>query len=236
MGLSVGVFVLLFANQVERVAIPAVAAVLIVAGFQTFRFEAIKDIRDVSRSSLVVMGVTFLATLVLPIQEAILVGIVLSIIDFVYTSARDVELKELSIGDDDRFEITSPPAELEDKRVTVLYVWGDLFFAGARKMESLLPQATDAQRAVVILRLHGRIQIGSTFIIVLERYAQKLQANGGKLILSGVSARVKEQLDKTETTETIPETNIFMATNKLGESTRAAIQAAEAWLVDKSHE
>ena len=37
MGLLVGVFVLLFANQVENVAIPAVAAVLIVAGFETFR-------------------------------------------------------------------------------------------------------------------------------------------------------------------------------------------------------
>ena len=54
MGLLVGAFVLLFAKQVENVAIPAVAAVLIVAGFETFRIEAIKDIRDVSRSSMVV--------------------------------------------------------------------------------------------------------------------------------------------------------------------------------------
>jgi len=90
MGLLVGIFVLLFAKQVENVAIPAVAAVLIVAGFGTFKFEAIKDIRDVSRSSMVVMGVTFLATLTMPIQEAILVGIVLSILDFVYTSSKDV--------------------------------------------------------------------------------------------------------------------------------------------------
>ena len=90
----------------------------------------------------------------------------------------------------------------------------------------------DAKRAVVILRLHGRTQIRSTFIIVLERYAQKLQANGGKLILSGVSEKVKEQLDKTETTETIPEEDIFMATNKLGASTKAAIEAAEAWLAE----
>jgi SulP family sulfate permease len=233
MGLMVGVFVLLFANQVENVAIPAVAAVLIVAGFETFRVEAIKDIRDVSRSSLVVMGATFLATLVLPIQEAILVGIVLSILDFVYTSSRDVEVVELNLADDGTWETQAPPAELPDERVTVLYSWGSLFFAGARAVEALLPQAKEAKRAVVILRLHGRMQIRSTFIIVLERYAQRLQANGGKLILSGVREKVKEQLDRTETTETIPNEDIFMATNKLGASTKAAIKAAEAWLADE---
>jgi SulP family sulfate permease len=233
MGLMVGVFVLLFANQVEKVAIPAVAAVLIVAGFQTFRFEAIKDIRDVSRSSFVVMGVTFLATLVLPIQEAILVGIVLSILDFVFSASKDIQVVELAITDDGSFETRPLPEKLADNRVTVLYGWGDFFFAGARTMEDLLPQVRDAQRAVVILRLHGRIQIRSTFIIVLERYAQKLQANGGKLILSGVNERVKAQLESTETTETIPDEDIFMATNKLGASTKAAIQAAEDWLVDE---
>jgi len=230
MGLLVGVFVLLFANQVENVAIPAVAAVLIVAGFGTFNFEAIKDIRDVSRSSMVVMGATFLATLVLPIQEAILVGIVLSILDFVYTSSQDVQVVELVATDDGDFETHPAPEKLADNSLTVLYSWGTLFFAGARTLEALLPQAKEAQRAVVILRMHGRTQIRSTFIIVLERYAQKLQANGGKLILSGVSEKVKEQLDKTETTETIPDNDIFMATNKLGESTKAAIEAANLWL------
>lgn len=94
----------------------------------------------------------------------------------------------------------------------------------------MLPKAQDTHRAVVILRLRGRIQIRSTFILVLERYAQKLQANDGKLILSGVSKKVKEQMDRTETTETIPEDDIFMASNELGASTKAAIEAANAWL------
>ncbi|MEA3440903.1 MAG: SulP family inorganic anion transporter [Chloroflexota bacterium] len=232
MGLLVGVFVLLFANQVERVAIPAVAAVLIVAGFGTFNFEAIKDVRDVSRSSLVVMGVTFLATLTMPIQEAIIAGILLSIFDYVYTSSKDIQLIELVLTEDGGFETRLAPAQLGDNSITVLYGLGDFFFAGARTLEGMLPRTQEAHRAVVILRLHARSQIRSTFILVLERYAQRLQANGGKLILSGVSERVKEQLDRTETTETIPEDDIFMASSKLGVSTKAAIQATEAWLAE----
>jgi SulP family sulfate permease len=230
MGLLVGVFVLLFASQVENVAIPAVAAVLIVAGFQTFRLEAIKDIRDVSRSSMLVMGVTFLATLVLPIQEAILAGIVLSILDYVYTSSRNFQLVEIVPTEEGEYEVKNPPAQLDDKSATILYGWGSFFFASARTMEALLPQVKGSHRAVVILRLQGVSQVGSTFILVLERYAKKLKEYGGKLILSGVSEAVKTQLDRTETTETIPETDIFLSSSRLGASTKAAIEAANRWL------
>lgn len=232
MGLLVGVFVMIFASQVEMVAIPAVAAVLIVAGYETFRFEAIKDIRDVNRSSMVVMGATFLVTLVLPIQEAILVGIVLSILDYVYSSSQNFQLVEIVPTEDGEYDIKNPPAELYDQQVIVLYGWGSFFFASARTMEALLPQVKGARRAVVILRLQGVSQIGSTFILVLERYAQKLQANDGKLILSGVSEKVKEQLDRTETTEMIPEVDIFLSSGRLGGSTKAAIEAANRWLAN----
>jgi hypothetical protein len=41
---------------------------------------------------------------------------------------------------------------------------------------------------------------------------------------------VKEQLIVTETTETISEEDFFMATEVIGESTRAAVAAAKAWI------
>ena len=90
MGLFVGLFVFFFGSQVEKVAVPAIAAVLIVAGFGTYKFAVIKDILDISHSWRLVMLVTFIGTLMLPIQEAVFVGIVLSILDFVYMSAQDV--------------------------------------------------------------------------------------------------------------------------------------------------
>jgi SulP family sulfate permease len=92
----------------------------------------------------------------------------------------------------------------------------------------------DAQRPVAILRLRGRSQIGSTFIQVLERYAQQLRANGGKLMLAGVSEHVMEQLAKTETFETIPQEDIFPARDTLGRSTLDAMAAAERWLAGET--
>jgi SulP family sulfate permease len=83
--------------------------------------------------------------------------------------------------------------------------------------------------------MRGTEQIGSTLVTVLERYAAELRANGGRLMLSGVHENMKEQLLRTETTESIPEDSIFMATATLGESTRAAVAAAEVWLAEQAH-
>ncbi|HEY54414.1 MAG TPA: SulP family inorganic anion transporter [Caldilineae bacterium] len=234
MGLFVATFVIFFGDQVENVAVPAIAAVLIVAGFSTFKFEAIRDIWDVSRSSRMVMLVTFIATLTVQIQEAVFIGVVLSILDFMYTSAQDVQIVELVEKGDGVFVERPCPTELADNSATVLSAWGAMFFASARTMEDLLPKADQAKRAVVILRLHGRTQIGSTFIQIVERYAGRLQANGGKLMLSGVGENVWKQLERTETFETIPEEDIFPATDTLGRSTLDATAAAEAWLEDQN--
>ena len=151
-------------------------------------------------------------------------------LDFVYTAAQDVQVVELVEKEDGVFVERPCPAELADNNVTILYAWGALFFASARTIEDLLPKAGQAKRPVVILRLHGRSRIGSTFIQILERYANQIKANGGKLILSGVSQNVWDQLARTETFETIPESDIFMADETLGHATRQATAAAREWL------
>ena len=230
MGLFVAIFVFFFADQVEKVAMPAIAAVLIVAGIGVYNFEEIRDIWDVSLSSRLVMLVTFLSTLVLDIQEAVFLGIVLSILDYVYISSQEVQVVELVEKEAGVFEERPCPEKLSDNSITILYAWGALFFASARTIEDLLPDVSEAERAVVIFRMHGRARIGSTSIQVIERYAGRLQANGGKLMLSGVSQNVWDQLDRTETFETIPESDVFMADETLGNATRQASVEASEWL------
>jgi SulP family sulfate permease len=102
----------------------------------------------------------------------------------------------------------------------------------------MLPSAKEAERPVVILRLRQSMQISSTFINVLEFYNDQLKAQDGKLMLAGVSPRVKEQLDLTETTQDVlGEDAVFLSTDILGDSTTVAFEAAQAWLyasTDKS--
>lgn len=53
----------------------------------------------------------------------------------------------------------------------------------------------------------------------------------GRLTLTGVSERVKQQLDRTGTTnDSLDEANVFMATPTMGEASRHAIRVADEWL------
>ena len=230
LGGFVAIFVLLFAGLVELVAMPAVAGVLIVVGLEIINRGRIADVWDVHSSKRVIMIVTFLATLTLPVQQAILVGVFLSLIDYIYMSSAHVSLYELEPLASGLFREKPAPKELPDNRVTVLHVRGSMYFAAARTIQEALPAAKQSKRAVVIVRLRGVDQVGTTMISVMERYAAELHAGGGQIMLSGVDETVRDQLYRTETTESIPEEGIHMATDVLGASTLDAIAMAKAWL------
>ena len=118
--------------------------------------------------------------------------------------------------------------------ITLLQVYGNLFFAAVAQLEKRLPSPEGAERPVVILRLHQQSQIASTFINLLEDYDTDIRAQGGKLILAGVSPHIKKQLDVTGiTAEQLGDENIFLTGDVLGESTQEAMQAAQAWLVNE---
>lgn len=236
-GLIVAVAVLVFSRAVSLAAMPAMAALLIVAGVQSVKREAFMDVWDIGWGSRSIMVVTLVATLVLPVQYAVFVGVVLSATIYLFSSAADVRLVEFVPQPDGTLREQPAPAELPSHTVTVLNVYGSLFYAGAVKVEENLPAVEDAERPVVILRLREHNQLSSTFLNVLERYEAQLRAAGGKLMLAGVGARMKEQLDATETTsEVLGDEDVFVITDTLGASTRAALAAAERWLEGDAEE
>ena len=62
---------------------------------------------------------------------------------------------------------TSAALTLTSHQVTVLDVYGSLFYAGARTLHARLPRVADAQAPAVILRLRGRTTLGATFFSIL---------------------------------------------------------------------
>jgi sulfate permease, SulP family len=164
-----------------------------------------------------------------PIQIAVLFGVIVSVVLHVYKTSLDIQVVELVVSDDGPLCERPPPGVLPNNRVTVLDFYGSAFFASASTMQSLLPKANESKRAVVILRLRGRRELGSTFLKVLGRYAQELQGNGGKLVLTGVTDDLNEQLRRSIYWESLGE-NIFLARDELGSSTLKAVTRANEWL------
>jgi SulP family sulfate permease len=235
-GLFVAVIVLLFASLVEMVAMPALAGLVIVAGVQMINPNAIRTVWQTNLIARTMMLVTFGSTLVVPLQYAVLLGVAFSILLFVLQQSntlRVVEWVSQGIG----WPVEQPaPRQLEPGKVTVLYIYGNLFYAAAATFENSLPAVEGAKRAVVILLLRGYDDVGSTVLGVFRRYAQALQANGGKLVLAGVSPGLHDQLQRTGMLALIGEENIFMVTQTIGEAGNKALQAATSWLEGTSPE
>ena len=232
--ISVGVFVALivalFASLVSLVPMSALAALLIVAGFQGLRVPQALTVWNTSRVSGVVMILTFLATLVMPLQYAVLVGVAFSILLYVARQSNRVVLIQIVPVPGGLPEEHPAPESLPSNKVTMLQIYGSLFFAAAKSLEELLPAVDDTTHAVVLIGLRGRNEIGSTFVNVLERYSKDLQAHNSKLMLVGVSPEVYSQLSRSGLRAQIGDENIFPATAQLGAAMNRALVVANQWL------
>lgn len=230
-GLVIVIVVLLFSQAVSFAAMPAMAALLIVAGIQSVKVEEVEDVWTVGRGPRAVMLVTFAATLVVPVQWAVFIGVVLSALVYFFTAADDVQVIELVPTAEGEILLKEPPERLPSWAVTALQIRGSLFYAAVDRLEGMLPSAREAEYPAVILSLRGQEDINSTFINLLERYGEKIGASHGKLFLAGVGKHAKEQLDRTGTTEDLlGEQSVFVTTEILGASVLAAHNAAQDWL------
>ena len=229
-GLFVAVIVLVAAPLVERVPMPSLAALLIVAGYQGLRVQEAVLAWNTNKISKVVMSVTFVATLVVPLQFAILLGMAISIVLHVFRESNKVVVTQWLLQPEG-FPLEQPaPKRLPSHQLTLLHVYGSLFFAAAKSMEEMLPDVGDATHAVVAINLRGKSQIGSTFVTVLQHYSQALRNQDSKLMLVGVDPAVRDQLAKTGVLKLIGEENVFLATPQLGTALNQAVAAANAWL------
>jgi SulP family sulfate permease len=225
-GLISAILILLFGAAIGKIALAALAGLLMVVGFQTIKFREINKIARTSARARWLMIATFAATLIVPLQWAIFFGVAASFVAFAYRESETttvVEVVSHGVG----IPIEQPaPAVLPSNKVTLLHAYGSLFFAGARNLEEDLPQADETRHAVVILSLRGHAELGSTFIGVLERYARALQANGNTLMLVGVNPAVYEQLKDTECLQVLGAENVFVASQP-GASAMQAYQKAQ---------
>jgi sulfate permease, SulP family len=230
-GIWMLVILVVFAGLVGQVAMPTLAAVLIFAAVGALRPHQLATIWRTGRLSQIAIAGTFVATLFLPVAAAVGVGVVLSLMLQLNQEAMDLTVVELVPTDDHQFRQQSAPSALPSHRVTILDVYGSLFYAGARTLQARLPEVAGAEAPAVVLRLRGRTSLGATFFRVLAGYAEQLGAAGGRLYVSGLDPDMAALLARTVPVSVEPPDRVFGATPILGESTWAALHEAHAWVV-----
>jgi SulP family sulfate permease len=224
------VIVLLVPGLVGQVPMAVLAALMIMAGIGAIDIREARSIWKTGGAARWSISVTFLATLVLSVPLAVAVGVLLTVVLYLKSSASDVNVRELIRLDDGRIAESEPPKSLPSNAVTVLDVDGSLFFAGARTLSDALPSPAGATRPVVILRLRGYTSVGATLIEVLDEYADALAEVGGRLYLSGVDEEVGKQLRRAGKLDLDKVVHLVPVNEVLGASTKQAVESASAWL------
>jgi sulfate permease, SulP family len=225
-GVLAAAVVVLLGGLIGRLAMASLAGMLVVAGFQTIRVPAIRLVWRTSQEARATMLATFALTLVVPLQWAVFLGVLLSVAVFVYQQSERVTVVEVVPLEHGFPDERPAPAALPSGAVTVLHLYGSLFFAGARTLEDLLPAAAETRNAVLVMSLRGHGELGSTFLNVLKRYARALRAGGNTLLLIGVEAPVREQLERTGLLPELGAANVF-AVGRVSESMGAAVARAQ---------
>ena len=234
-GLFIAAILLIFGPMIERIPLAALAGQLVVAATSLIRLDALTLAWRVNFAARIALLVTLGATLVLPLEYSIYIGVAISLLFYAWSSARNLQVRRLVQTEDGAFREVALPQHLSGRKPLVVSVAGNLYFAAVPLLEERLPQpAEDSERPVVVLRLRDNLYLGSTGIRCLKDYARKLEAAGGRLLLAGVSQDVHRQLQRTgEATWLEP---IFLAEEVIFASTRRALAWAEDWLQRQAQE
>jgi len=235
-GVVMAVVIVAFASLVGKLAMPSLAGLLMLIGYRTIKPADLQSVWRTGAVQKVVLVTTFALTMLIPLQYAVLVGVGLSVILHVVRQSNQVTIKRRQVDPEGQFIETDPPVRLPAEEVVILQPYGSLFFAAAPVFEAALPALTDASRhSVVILRLRGRSDLGTTFMDVLYRYAEGLATLGSKLVIVAANKRIQEQLAVTGITDLIGFENVYTGDERVGATVKRAHADAMAWIETNRH-
>jgi len=222
--------ILFLGPVIELVPMPALGALMVVAAISSIKPRDVISIVRTNPSAAVGFLLTLAASLVLSVPAALALGVSLAIAWNLVRVSSDVTVRQLVREDDGALRETDAPAVLPDAAVTILTVYGDLFFAGTQTLQEKLPMVAGSTKAVVVLRMRDVNNIGATLVDVLDDYADDLAGSGGALFLAGVNDEIARQLRTSGKLALGDAVHVVPRTDYLGEATARAQAAAEDWL------
>jgi len=235
-GLWLGLIVLLFGSQAEKVPLAVIGGMLTVIGIELI-MARVPSARLVLRTAawgpIAAMAITFFSALFIPLQDTIFLGAGLSLVLYVVASSSKFRLQQAVRLEDGGWEVREAPKTLAPNEATVLVVQGLDFFAEVPALDDQMPPARGVANAAVILVLRDLKTVTSTAIKWLERYAKDLKSNGSLLILTDVDPVVQETLQRSGAIASLGAENIFLATPRVLGAENVAWDAAQKWLAQK---
>ncbi|MFV0432589.1 MAG: SulP family inorganic anion transporter [Leucobacter sp.] len=146
-GVVMIVTILLFSRFVGYIAMPTLAGLLILVGVRTFKLHRVLLVWRTGVTQIAVFLVTFVLTLVIPLQYAVIAGVGLSVILHVARQSNRVRVTQWTFEEDSSRPTETPaPATINPGETVVLCPYGSLFFASAPSFRAQLPTPSASRK------------------------------------------------------------------------------------------
>lgn len=175
----------------------ALAGVLIVTAFRMIDQVEMRRIMKGSTGDALIMVVTFLGTLFLPIETAVLVGILLSFIRYVMrTSTPRVQAV---VPDDSYKHFGYDPQQEDCPQLGVIEILGSLYFGAVNHVEDFVLNyaANHPEQLYLLIRMHNVNNCDFSGINMLESIVRTYRDRGGDVFLVRATERVRDRMQKT---------------------------------------
>jgi SulP family sulfate permease len=196
-GLFVLVAMLVFGPLAAYVPRTALAGVLILTAYSMIDQREIARIWRGARADAGIMVITFLSTLFLPLEFAVLAGILISFALYIITTSVP---KVVPVLPDPHFRhFTYQPDGDPCPQLAILDLRGDLYFGAVSHIEAAVIQhlVEHPDQRFVLLRMHSVDHCDFSGIHALEAIARICRERGGDLFLVRVQESVREVIRST---------------------------------------
>jgi SulP family sulfate permease len=207
------------------------AAIIVVAVVNLVDIRGARALWKVDRKDFALMLATFAATLLLGIEEGILIGAGLSIAVVLHQITRPPIAVLGRVPGTDRYRnVTKQADAIVETGVAVLRMDASLFYGNAEAFRDAARRcfrgASDGRngaRTVLVIDAYPMNRTDSTGIHALHEIVREVRSAGGRVYLAGVKEPLHEQLQAGGVTDLIGPEHLFP-------EIRPAVEAALAWV------
>lgn len=194
-GLVLLTIMLLFAPYAKLIPLSCLAGILMVVAYHMSEWRQFLSILKGNRMDIIILLTTFFLTVLFDLVIAIEIGIVLASFLFMKRMSESIHIRNLTsetVSGEHLFETE----DLEIPRDVVLYeINGPLFFGAARQFQETIVQ-THAHPRVVVIRMRYVPMVDATGFQSLKEIVKTFNAQGVKVIFSGVGKELMEDFEK----------------------------------------
>lgn len=205
----------------------AMAGILFMVAYGIFDFKNMKYTLKTSKGDTAVMVITFLSTLFLDLEFAILVGAISSLTYYLSMTSHPAIFLRVPDQGDTRRKFTSEPAYPACPQVKFIRIDGSFYFGAIGYIKETISQIMLENPEVKHIVIFGQAinLVDSAGASYISQLTEEVRSQGKEIYFYKLKPKVKETLKKAGTYDLVGENNFFRSKGEIIEAIIPKFQA-----------